>query len=150
MTIRNICLLSILGMFLTFTFTGKPSDAQSHKFKIHVSVSIDDEHTKSLIQSWIKREFRSLGDVSIVSFDDASYILDVIAVEQQYKATGRKTGGIAIGCTFYMRSGAYPDLYYRPDIAVQMGNTTDLEGLCKGIVAALDTRNLEPVRELFQ
>ena len=150
MTIRNICLLSILGMLLTFTFTGKPSDAQSHKFRIYVSVSIDDEHTKSLIQSWIKREFRSLGDVSIVSFDEASYILGVVVSEPTLKATGRKMGDIAIGSAFSMRSGAHPNLYYLPNLLVQTDDTVDLEGLCKILVAYIDTNNLEPVRELFQ
>ena len=150
MTIRNICLLSILGMLLIFTFTGKPSDAQSHKFRIHVGVTSEDEHTKSLIQSWIKREFRSLSDVSIVSFDDASHILSVVAVESTLEASGRKTGDIAIGYMFYMRSGAHSDLYYRPDLGVHTDDTTDLEGLCKSIVATMDTRNLEPIRELFQ
>ena len=138
-------------MLLTFTFTGKPSDAQSHKFRIHVTVSCTrDKHTESLIQSWIKREFRSLSDVSIVSFDDASYILSVTAVEPTYRATGRKTGGIAVGTMFIQRSFTAPGLYYLPYTFVHSDNTKDLEGLCKSIVANIDTDNLEPVRELFQ
>jgi len=148
MTIRNICLLSILGMLLIFTFTGKSSDAQSHKFRIHVSVSTDDENTKSLMQSWIKRELRSLGDVNIVSFDDASYILGVVAVEPTY-TSGRKTNGIAIGSNFLMKARD-TGLYYYPSLTVHTADIRDLESLCKGIVADIDTHRLESIRELFQ
>ena len=151
MTIRNICLLSILGMLLTFTFTGKPSDAQSiHEFKIHVDVTSNDENTKSLVQSWIKREFRGLGDVRIVSFDDASYILSLVVVEPVYEATGRKTGSIAIAREFALRSFTNPHLYHRSHLGLQTGNTENLERLCKKLVAGIDTDNLESVRELFQ
>ena len=150
MTIRNICLLSILGTLLVFTFTGKPSDAQSHKFRIHVSITAEDEHTQSLISSWIKREFRSLGDVSIVNFNEASSILNVVAVEPTLRPTGRKAGDIAIGTAFSMRSGTDPHLYYLPYLHVHTDDTADLEGLCKGIVAVIDTKYLEPIRELFQ
>ena len=103
-----------------------------------------------MISSWIKREFRGLKDVIIVSFDEASHILDVFAIEQTYEATGRKTGGIAVAFTFYMRSREHPLLFHRPALGVHTGNTTDLERLCKGIVADIDTQILEPFRELFQ
>lgn len=138
-------------MLLTFTFTGKPSDAQSHKFKIHVFVRPEDENTKSLIQSWIKREFRSLGDVRIVGFNEASYILHVLPVETIYEATGRKSGDIAIAYMFYQRSVTDPFLYFEPFLGAYTGNTTrHLESLCKRIVANIDTLNLEPLRESFQ
>jgi hypothetical protein len=138
-------------MLLTFTFTGKPSDARStHKFKVHVNVAADDENTKSLMQSWIKREFRSLGDVRIVSRVDASYILNVVAVEPTLKASGRKSGDIAVGSVFFQRSVTDPDLYYAPDLVVMTDDTEDLESLCKSIVATIDTDRLESIRELFQ
>ena len=147
---RNLCLFSILGMFLSFTFTGQPSFAQkSSKFKVHVGVSSEDEHTKSLIQSWIKRDLRSLGDVVIVGFDDSQWVLAIVAVETTYQATGRKSGGIAIGSMFLRKAGISNGLYYYPDLLVSTDDTKDLEQLCKGIVADLDTRRLEPIRELF-
>lgn len=150
MNIQNICLLSILGILLSFTFTGKLSNAQTHKFRIHVAVAVDDENTKNLISSWIKRDLRNLGDVRIVSFDDAAYILGVVAVEPTLKATGRKAGDIAIGTAVSRRSGTDPALYHVPDLWVFTDDTEDLEGLCKSIVATMDTRTLEPVRYLFQ
>ena len=166
MTTRNMCLLIILGMFLTFTFTGKPSDAQleprvplgkdsrvpreAHEFTIHVSVNCDDIHTQPLMQSWIKRELRSLGDVRIVNFDKALYIFRIAAVEPKYKTTGRKAGNIAVASMFFMKSTFHANLYYEPQLRVFADNTKNLEDLCKHIVASTDTHDLEPVRELFQ
>ena len=150
MTSRNICLLIVLGLFLTFTFTGILSNAQSRsKFKVHVRVSCDDENTKSLIQSWTKRELRNLGDVVIVRFDDAQYILAIVAVEEFYQATGRKSGGISIGVMLTQRAGLDTGHYYYPDFSVVNWSTKHLEHLCKDLVADVDTRRLEPVRELF-
>ena len=147
---RNLYLFSILGMFLSFTFTGQPSFAQkTSKFKVHVVVSIDNKDTKSLIQSWTKRELRSLGDVVIVGFDDAKYILSIVAIEKKSQATGRKTGGIVMGCMFLTESLDNRLLYYYPDWGVRTDQTANLEQMCKGIVADLDTRHLEPIRELF-
>ena len=141
---KNIC---VLGLFLTITFTGQPSDAQSSKFRIHVSVSCDDEQTRALLQSWIKRELRSLGDVRISTPDNAHGILSIVAVESHYEATYRKTGGITIGSMFVKK--ARSGYYHYPDLWVYSHNTTNLESLCKSIVADIDTRHFEIVRELF-
>ena len=150
MTSRNICLLIALGFFLTFTFTGQPTDAQrSDKFQIHVGVTCDDEHTKSLIQSWTKRELRNLGDVAIVSFDNAHAILSIIAIESTYRATGRKTGGIYIGTIFVKRLSFDTESYHYPDFWINTWNKENLEPLCKEIVASVDTAHLEPARGLF-
>ena len=148
MFFRNLFLLVSLMLFLSVTFTGEPTRAQkTHNFKVHVSVTCEDEHTKSLIQSYIKRELRSLGDVLIVGNND-QYILNIVAVEPTYEATGRKIGGIAIGSVFFRKtlSGDYS----YPDLRVCGDDTKDLEGICKSIVANIDTRHLEPVRELDQ
>ena len=111
-------------------------------------MACEDENTKSLIQSQIKREVRSLGDVIIVSFDDARYILTIIAVEPTYKATGRKTGSIAI-TSMLLRKTPSEDYYY-PYLMLYTDDRKELEGLCKSIVADIDTSTLEPIRELFQ
>ena len=149
MVFRNIFLFVGLTLLFSVAFTGEPPHAQvPHKFKVYVNVNCDDENTKSLIQSYIKRELRSLGDVIIISFDDARYILTIIAVEPTYKATGRKTSGIAISSTF-LRKTPSDDFYY-PYLMLYTDDIKELEGLCKSIVADIDTSNLEPVRELFQ
>lgn len=149
MAFRNLFLFIALTLFLGFAFTGNPSRAQNPlKFRIHVSVTCDNEHTKSLIQSYTKRELRSLGDVIVVSFDDAYYILNIVAVEPHYEATGRKTGAIATGSMLLRKT---PDKnYYYPDLWVHTYRTVNLEELCKSRVAQIDTQFFEPIRELFQ
>ena len=57
MFFRNIFLFIGLTLLFSLAFTGEKTRAQvPHKFKVHVNVSCDDEHAKSLIQSYIKRE----------------------------------------------------------------------------------------------
>lgn len=151
MVFRNIFLFAGLTLLFSVAFAGEKTHAQvPHKFKVHVNVNCDDEDTESLIQSYIKRELRSLGDVHIVGFDDAQYILTIVVVEGTYKATGRKSGDIAMGSTFLTRAGRSTGLFYYPYIVLDTGNTKDLDRICKERVADIDTSNLEPIRELFQ
>ena len=151
MTSRNICFLIVLGFFLTFTFTGQLTDAQvTRKIKVWVSVTCDDESTKSLIQSWTKRELRNLGDVDIVGPVDAEVMITLHAREPTYQKTKNKTGGIAISYIFLHRVPGSTDTnphFYFPTGGLATGNTNeDLEYFCKGIVADFDTEILEPFR----
>ena len=100
-----------------------------------------------MIQSYFKRELRSLGDVVIVGSKDAQHILSIVATEPTYRDTGRKVGNIAIALMFLTKTPT--GHYYSPDLAIFTGGIKDLDGLCKSIVAAVDTRNFEPIRELF-
>ena len=119
-------------------------------FRIHVAVGSKNENTKTIMQSWINREFRKLDDVSIVNFEKAVCILDIPTLEPILLSTGKKSGYIVVGAVFYMRSKTDPRLYYLPNSMVFMDNTKDLEDLCKRIVADIDVRNLQPIREHFQ
>ena len=149
MVFRNIFLFVGLTLLFSVAFTGEPPHAQvPHKFKVYVEVSSDNEHIKSLIQSYTKRGLRSLGDVFIVGHDDAQYFLSIVVTEGHYKETGRKSGAIAFA---YMFTKKTPDGdYYFPDLWVAINDIKDLENSCKSIVAGIDTRTLEPIRELFQ
>ena len=148
MVFRNIFLYVGLTLFLGFAFTGEPSRAQiPHKFKVYVSVDCEDERIKSLIQSQIKRELRSLGDVLVVGFDDARYILSMVTMELEHEATHRKTGAIAIGSMF-LRKTPSEDFYF-PDLWVSAGDTKEVERLSKSLVAQIDTQHFERIRELF-
>ena len=151
MVFRNILLFVGLTLLFSVAFTGEKTHAQApHKFKVHVSVSCADENTKSLIQSYIKRELRSLGDVLIIGRDDAQYILTILVLELTYKATGKKTGNIAMSSTFLTKARRSAGLFYYPCIGLNKGSTRDLDRICQEYVADLDTSELEPIRELFQ
>ena len=66
------------------------------QFDVHVKILCDDNTTKAMIESHIKRELRSLGDVELVDEDDGKYILNLIAIPHTYTKTGNKTGEVSI------------------------------------------------------
>ena len=150
MIFRNICVFSILGLFLALTFTGHPSDAQANRaIKVYVDVECDNENTENLIKSWTKRELRNLSDVKIVGIVDAEIILSVLTQEPNFEK-GKPTGGIVISYLFLQRDLTSPDIsprFYFPKMGLATGDKSDhLEGFCKNIVAEFDTNSLEPIR----
>lgn len=144
---RCICYTSIL-VLSSIAFTGRSSaNAQaSHKIKVYVSVTCDEKHTKSLIQSWTKRELRKLLDINFVGIRDAEVVLSLQIQELTYQQTGNKTGGIAISYIFLQRVPGSPHFYF-PESGLATGNKDEhLEGFCKKIVAEFDVEILEPFR----
>jgi hypothetical protein len=102
---KKVWILTLLTAISVFCFTGKPIHSQDkpEKFWVYVSVTCDDEDTKNLIESHIKRELRSLQDISIFSFPDfAEYILMVVVVERS-NLRGGKTGEVAIAYSIQER-----------------------------------------------
>ena len=148
---RYVCYIWIL-LLSSITFTGQSANAQRpHRFKVYVGVTCDDKHTKSLIQSWTKRELRNLGDVVIIGFEDAEYILNIVAIEPVSQASGRKMGDISIGSVFMRKVPNTENHYYYPYSWVHSGSIDKhLEFLCKTLVASIDTTAFERVRYLFQ
>ncbi len=63
---------------------------------VHVKISCDDNTTKSLMESYIKRELRSLRDVELVDKKDATWILSLVVIPHTSKTTGNKTGRTSI------------------------------------------------------
>ena len=106
-----------------------------------------NEVTQTLIESYAKRELRNLGDVIIVGFDDAQYILSLAAVEPTYETTGRKTGYVATGAMFLTKWTSSD--YYNPRLGIHFDDTHDLDRLCKRIIAEIDTQQFETLRRLF-
>ena len=54
------------------------------KFWVNVKVTCDDAMLVSEIESYLKRELRSLGDVKISNSND--HVLSVVVVENRYRA----------------------------------------------------------------
>ena len=63
---------------------------------VHVEISCNDNTTRSLIESYIKRELRSLGDVELVDRKDATWILSLVAIPHTSKITENKIGRTSI------------------------------------------------------
>lgn len=102
---KRFLTLSIF-VFLIVGFIGNAHAPEVEKFKIYVSVTCKDKNTKSLLESYIKRELRSLQDVIIMKFieniqgDSATHGLKVTAAEPINAATGNKSGDIIISVVF--------------------------------------------------
>ncbi len=120
------------------------------KFKVSVVVTCSNKQVKSYIESYVKRELRSLHDVDVVSLQSNPPLeIHIVAIEGTYKETNRKTNGIAFAGNFLQRSSLDWSTYLLPQLYVLIGDTRDLEELCKDIVVSFDTKTLEPIRELF-
>ena len=92
----------VLMLFLLFSvfFTGQQIKGQvvPDKFPVGVDVTCDDSITKGQIESYLKRELRSLGDVTIEG--SAIYRLSLVVLEPKFTSTGHKSGDIIISSVF--------------------------------------------------
>ena len=72
----------------------------------------DDAHITNVLEIHLKREFRLLGDVDIVEFDEFwHFTLYVNFLELDFK-DGSKTGYIALATVFYEK---IPYTYFKVD-----------------------------------
>lgn len=150
------------------------------QFDVYVKLVCDDNTTKTMIESHIKRELRSLGDVEIVDEDEAKYILNLITISHNTKI-GNKTGQVSIAVMSISKSipvnalielaltkntalpkkdvlaivkkwESYPTLYDFPDLYYLIVNIkdNDLPKTCREIVAEFDIKGLEPMRKFYK
>lgn len=97
---------------MSVCFTGEPVavDIENTKFNVHVNVSCDDDTTKAMIESSIKRELRSLGDIELVEAVDATWILNLAVIAHTYESTGNKTGKTSIAIMRLFKNTAEADI----------------------------------------
>lgn len=182
---RNLTICVVLTLLCIAIFTGQSADTPkplkiefddveviNPKFRVKVSVTCEDDNTKSLIESYIKRELRSLQDVEIIDTKHG-FVIDIVAIEMEYEVSGNKTGYMAYAYRF-SRSASLDDLpvitnYFsenREKIPVEVRanlvnlyrlsehygmwirffKTKDLKSECEQLVANFDTGILEPDR----
>lgn len=185
---RNLTYITLL-LLCTITFTGQSADTpdppsaldnwvntllpDKAKFSVEVNVKSDDENTKSLIESYLKRELRSLQDVEIVD-TGKGIIIDIVSIEIEYKVSGNKTGQMAYAYRFSRSASTEDDFPFitnyftenREKIPVdvrldlvklvffnenyEMGiryfQTNELKRECEALIAKFDTSVLEPRR----
>lgn len=110
---KIICLLVVISVYFTGEPTYAPQDVPDRipdrKFEVRVNVTCSDDITRTLIESYIKRELRSLGDVEIVDKEDPERILTLVAIAHT-STSGNKTGDTSIAV---MRTSKFS---YLPDI----------------------------------
>ena len=159
----TLILLVLFGCGILFK-----ADSQAQwtlpKFHVCVKVTSDDENTKTLIESYINRELRSLGDVKVVTSMDTSHFLKVVAAERD--SHWHKTGSVAIAVCFYRYSNI-PEFYIKPDLLEMWQDLyissmyteprvlsllypkKDLRRACEYITAIMDQEKFEPMRKIF-
>ena len=148
---------------------------EQHRYRVAVSITCDNESTKNLIESHIKRELRNLGDVHLTNMEDALYVIQIVALPLKSELTGQDTGDISIAYTFLTEErsfiaiksvlremirmeelAAFDDLirihskcYYTPYLGAAYWKKDNIDTLCRDIIATFDIRTLEPVRQIL-
>jgi hypothetical protein len=146
-----------------------PSNYSRPKYSatVQVDVSCDDEPLKGQIRSFVSRELRSLGDITIV--DEApDFVLSVIATPAKTQGnivTGvviatQFTGTVKIDLTSLKGKVSARSIDMLTDVLngarivwgfeLQTGSMNDVQSLCRIIVADFDTSALEPCRKLWR
>lgn len=164
---KKIVYSSLLIVFSVCCFTGQLTHSQNnlYTFNIHVDVSSQDKNAKNLMENYLKKELRKFQDIQIVNFDDSdlalpAYLLGLVILIEP------KTGDIAVACSLhelfdmniikpFIRQGKELDVllatsglsYAHYMNVFTGGNTNDLSGLCKTIIANVDTETLKLIRE---
>ena len=162
---KKCVLLLAMSLFLVpgVLLAPEPDTLFQVPFQVYVGVTSDDQ--KVFIESYVKRELRSLHDVEIASSDKATFFLDIVA-QEHIRANGLKDGNTSIAYCHYQRAPASKfmrssssafeamwedqDKFFSftpPELYVMVWNTDNLAEACKRIVAALDQEALEPKRE---
>ena len=140
--------------------------AQDAPLTLEVGLDITaDENIKGSISSYIRRELRSLGDVTI---NDERPMYDLIMICKEVKSQGRQVMGVAIsvvvGKRYYLDGLleaemeqrhklvieylANKKLYTIDDMYLLTGADDEIKLLCQRIVADFDSEHLEYYRKL--
>ena len=173
MNIKKALAMLLLAVFCAVCFTGNAQQVVPLTFNVHVFVSCENEVTKILAESHIKRELRHLEDVHVNSQDTlTTHALYSVVIENQRAGIG-KDGTIAIATAFTENSypyrilnenlpkqqylnvmnalvdhNAFPFVYQEyKQVFLSTGEKADLAKHCKDTVAFFDGIVLQKVRE---
>ena len=152
-------------------FSGQPTSSQvgtvtvDDKFKVAVDVTVDNEDrhkiSKAAIESYIKRELRSLKDVRVVANEYPGTWKYEISLQMMpaKRKDGTDTASVIYSYMYHEKVDLdhfkdhwrpfhkkFPAFCY-PRGALGIHPDDELDKLCKEIVAEFDTKYLEPVRE---
>ena len=154
-----------------FIFVGNAYAPDVVDFHVYVDVNCEDEDTKVSIESYIKRELRSLQDVKILvepetEPEDGKHLFYIFVLAIEHKKEMGKTGGISFSYLFLEKFSlsAFKDiisedswkmlsifasmnLFSESRNGLQIGNTENIDKLCKSLVVIFDTEILESRRK---
>ena len=161
--------LLVVGLLLGISvgFTGAQKTPVKRIFRVGAGVSSSDASTKTLAQSYIKRELRSLGDVEVVEFANSDWQIDITVLKARSMSGVHQ--GYCMG-VIYTRRYEVPDyildsmlkpsvsaerrkLWFRPveelvGGTLLVGGMDNLKSMCESAVADFDTKVLDPMRNI--
>lgn len=108
---KIICLFVVISVYFTGEPTYAPQDVPNRKFEVRLIVECSDDITRTLIESYIKRELRSLGDVEIVDKKDPERILSLVAIAHT-STSGNKTGDTSIAVMRASKHTCWSDILH--------------------------------------
>ena len=151
--LKGFYLACILTLFSVCYMEQHPIEAQginNFRFKVFVEINCKDIQTKTLIESWIKRELRGLPDISVVhNIRNAGAVIRIAALETPFFENKRYSLGYTFFHIYHYNNNI--SLCSVPSLSVAAGTTSlHLEGVCKEIVADFDINLLEPDRKPVQ
>lgn len=154
-----------------FIFVGNAYAPDVVDFHVYVDVNCEDEDTKVSIESYIKRELRSLQDVKILvepetEPEDGKHLFYIFVLAIEHKKETGKTGGISFSYLFLEKFSlsAFKDiiskdswkmlsifasmnLFSESRNGLQIGNTENIDKLCKSLVVIFYTEIHESRRK---
>ena len=161
--------LLVVGLLLGMSvgFTGAQKTAQKRTFRVGVSVGLSDASTKALVQSYIKRELRSLGDVEVVDFSVSDWQINISVLKEKSVSGVHQGYCMAVAYTrlyeipnyildSMLKSSVSAErraLWFRPvrelvNILSVTGGTGSLKWMCESTVAHFDTETLDSMRNI--
>ncbi len=176
MNIKKISGMLLLAMFCVVGFRGNAQQVVPATFNVYVGVQCQNKTTKILIESYIKRELRGLGDVIVdLQNPNWTHAIWINVLEQERLGIG-KTGVVVISaaytefihpvadiaeiledhlpvntCLAIVKDLVGKDWFttvnaYRRSF-LTIGDRNDMHPLCKSIVAGFDEMALQLTRE---
>jgi hypothetical protein len=153
--------MKLLRLLLFLAVSATAQENQARQFQISVEVRADD-NTKPAVESYLKRELRSLRDVAVV--DDGHFKLSVIVVPIE-RTAGRSGYALSVAqitqfntnlltqFTYKLPTNELTELNKRVSEfpiheghGVRVCGTDDLRKTCEAIIADIDTGWLEDYR----
>jgi len=156
-------LLPTIILIFLFGDVARAESGNANQFFVKVKVSVSaDENIKGQVESYIKRELRSLQDVTLVD-EGADWELSILALEVSTKG-GYKSGVIISAVILYpfknqmvseMFQEKYKEfgtnltkgLYWGPFHWLRTTSNDKLRSLCVELIADFDSEKLEESRK---
>ena len=148
MIFRVLLVILLLIMSVSFGDSQQDEKKQPPKLEVHVDVNCDNSSLKYVMESYIKRELRSLRDVEIADNMFNQFSLQIIVMEAETVARV-KTGNIFATYIAHKRRDA-TDLCWDPsyyDAGSFIDEINQVRRLSEEIVALFDGRVLERERQ---